>query len=155
MEGLNRYRILAVPPPGRAPAWPFAVARELGIPHFSVYALAQEEIARGSRLGELLAENLLGGDFLDDRMIEALLSSAVCRRGSEGFILSGMPLSVDLLERASLTLSVTHCIATLEGLPVRVSRLLDPIRAGMPTLDLASQLDDGDVERAARRFLAA
>ncbi len=155
VRGLNIYRILAVPPPGQAPSWPVALGRELGVPHLSLYALAQEEITRGSRLGELLSESFLGGDFVDDRLVEALLCTAATRAAGEGFVLSGIPLSSDLLARSSQLLGMTHCIATLDGLPRRVSRLLDPLRADVRTLDLSSQLADADVERAAQRFLAA
>jgi len=147
------YRILAVAPPGRTPGWAAALADDLGIPHLSFPALLKREVARRTVLGRLLSQNLLRGDFLEEPLVGKLVFQAVRARGQEGYVLSGLPLSGDHLARLARRFSFTHAVATLQGLPRRVSRALDPLRGAVATLDLPASAADPDVLRAAGRFL--
>jgi len=147
------HRILAVAPPGRAPGWADALSSELGIPHFTLTALAREEERRKTRLGRSITESLMTGDFLDVRAVRLLVEDAVKRRGVEGFVLSGLPLDGALIDELAAGIAATHAVAALGGLPERAVRTLDALRKRVKTLDVASDLPDADVLRQAMAFL--
>lgn len=109
-----------------------ALADHFGVPHLSTGDLLREEVAAGTARGRRLAGVIDRGELVADELIVDVVAAALRDRGSDGYLLDGLPRTVAQAE-----------IIERDGSP-------------LPAPDLAVHLaiDEGVVRRRLRRRAA-
>jgi adenylate kinase len=101
---LGPVHIVLLGPPGSGKGTQGKVlADHFGVPHLSTGDLLRAEVTAGTALGRRLAGVIDRGELVADELIVDVVAAALRDRGSDGYLLDGLPRTIaqaEILERA-------------------------------------------------------